>query len=104
MSRVIPLIMKYISYLRFIIHPTVCHNNLLLLNFINILHERSTTFTASLLLLMHHLLGTLFNVFLQTDSNSLTATSEFVMSFSCTLDKEVINLFQSQVIRFWIAK
>jgi hypothetical protein len=65
----------------------------LLLNFINILNQRSTTLTPPLLLLMHHLLSTLFNILLQTDPHGLTTTSKFVMSFSCTLDKEIIYLF-----------
>ena len=74
----------------------------LLLDLIDILHKRSTAFTASLFF-MHHLLGTLFDVSTQTDLNWLAASSEFVNTLASFLDEEVVDLFQSQIGGFRIA-
>lgn len=74
----------------------------LLLDLIDILHKRSTAFTASLFF-MHHLLGTLLYISTQTNLDWLTGSSKLVNTFTSLLDEEVVDLFQSQIGGFRIA-
>lgn len=83
-----------------LIHPSFsCHR--LILNFIHVLHECSTTLTSSLLL--RHLLSTMFDISTKRYLDRLAFTRELVDTVASVFDKEVVDFFECEVAGFWVA-